>query len=159
MPLPCYLSMIPLKLEFLDIYLAMFSESVISEIEKLWGSYFFSKYSNFYLNFKNWVRNSEKVFCSCDNCIWISNVKFSILRTGYFSSAANVLTSSAKNLHVNKRDFSQLHWLGSDKWRWERFCITDSNRAWAHLPCCLLRDLLKMDFLDTYLTTFVISEI
>ena len=33
-------------------------------------------------------------------------VKLSLLTTGYFLSAANVLTSSPKNLNVNKRDFS-----------------------------------------------------
>ena len=34
-------------------------------------------------------------------------VNISLLRTGYFSSAANVVTSSSKIWHVNKRDFFQ----------------------------------------------------
>ena len=35
-----------------------------------------------------------------------------------FLSAANVLTSSSKILHVNKRDFLELNLLGSDWWIW-----------------------------------------
>ena len=57
------------------------------------------------------VRNT--FFCFWDDCIWICIVKLSLLRTGYFSSATNVLTSSPKILHVNKRDFFQLNWIGS----------------------------------------------
>ena len=34
------------------------------------------------------------------------SLKLSLLGTGYFSWAANVLTSSPKIWHVNKRDFS-----------------------------------------------------
>ena len=79
---------------------------------------FFSRYSKFKLDFKHVARNWEKLFCFWDNCIWIGIVKLSVLRTGYFSSAANVLTSSPKILHVNKRDFFQLNWLCSDQWIW-----------------------------------------
>ena len=60
----------------------------------------------------------EKVFCFWDNCIWIVIVKFSLLKTGYFSSVGNVLTTSHKILQVNKRDFFQLNFLGSDRWIW-----------------------------------------
>ena len=55
--------------------------------------------------FQKWSKKLRKSFCWLDNCIWIGIVKLSLLRTGYFSSAANVLTSSPKILHVNKRDF------------------------------------------------------
>ena len=116
--LPCCLSKGPLKRDFLDIYLTTFSESVISKIQNLGGSSFFKKYLKFNLDFKNAAKNSEKVFCFWDNCIWIGIVKLSLLRTGYFSSAANVLTSSPKIWHVNKRDFFQLNFLGSDRWIW-----------------------------------------
>ena len=104
----------------------------------------------------------RKSFCLRDNCISIGIVKLSLLRTGYFSSAANVLTSSPKIWHVNKRDFFQLHWFGSDEWIWLRWSLTYLNSAWARLPFCLSKDPLKRDFLDVYLTTFsesVISEI
>ena len=107
-----------LKQDFLDIYLIAFSESVISEIQKLRWSSFFSKYSKFKPDFKNWANNSEKIICFWDNCIWIDILKLSLLRTGYFSSAANVLTSSFKIFHVNTRDFFQFSWLSSDQWMW-----------------------------------------
>ena len=41
--LPYCLTKHRLKRDFLDIYLTTFSESVISENEKLWGSSFFFK--------------------------------------------------------------------------------------------------------------------
>ena len=104
--LPYCLSKHPLKRDFLDIYLTTFLESVTSKIQNLWGSSFYSKCLKFNLDFKNAAKNWEKVFCFWDNCIWIGIVKFSLLRTGHFSSAANVLTSSRKIWHVNKRDFS-----------------------------------------------------
>ena len=89
-----------------------------SEIQDLWASSFWSKCSKFQLDFKNAAKNSEKVFCFWDNCIWIGIVKLSLFRTGYFSSAANVLTNSPNNLHVNQKDFYQLNWLGNDQWIW-----------------------------------------
>ena len=96
----------------LDIYVTNFSESVISEIQMLWGSSFFSKYLKFNLYFKNSAKNWEKVFCFWYNCIWTGIVKLYLLRIGYFSSAANVLISSPKIWHVSNRDFFQLSRLG-----------------------------------------------
>ena len=151
-----------LKCDILDIYLTTFSESVISEVQDLLASSFSWKHLKFNLDFKNAAKNWEKVFFFWDNCIWIGIVKLSLLRTGYFSSPANVLTSSTKILHVNKRDFFQIHRLGSDNWIPSRCCYADFNSASVCLPCCLSKDPLKRDFLDIYLTTFsesVISEI
>ena len=102
-------------MELFKHYLTTFSESVISEIQKLWGSYFFSKYSKFDLNSRNAGKIWEKVFCFWDNCIWIGIVKLSLLRTGYLSSAASVLTRSPKFWHVNNRDFFQLNFFNSDQ--------------------------------------------
>ena len=68
--------------------------------------------------FKNAAKNWEIDFSFLDNYIWIGIVKLSLLRTGYFSSAANVLTSSPKIWHVNKRDFFQLIRLGSYERIW-----------------------------------------
>ena len=113
--LPSWLSRQPLKRDFLDIYLTTLSESVSSEIQNLWGSCFDWKCLNFNLDIQSGGKNWEKLFYFWDNCIWIGIVKFSLLRTGYFSSAANVLTSSPKIWHVNKRDFFQLNWLDSDR--------------------------------------------
>ena len=100
--------------------------------------------------------------CFWDNCIWTGIVKLSLLGTGNFQSAANLLTSSPKIFHLNKTDFFQLNWLGSAQWQWKRQFVEDMNRAWARLPCCFSKDPQKQNFLDIYLTTFsesVISEI
>ena len=112
------------------------------ENTKTKGVIFFSKCLKFKLDFKNAAKNWEKVFCFWDNCIWIGIVKLSLLRTGYFSSAANVLRSSPKIWHVNKRDFFELNFLASHQ------------QLWARLPYCLSKDPLKRDFLDIYLATF-----
>ena len=123
---------------------------------------FFSKCLKLKLDFKNSGRNREKVSGFWDNCIWIAIVQLSLLRTGYFSSAANVLKSSLKILYVNKRDFCQLNWLCSNQWIWWRCCAANFNSAWERLACCLSKVLLKLDFLHIYLPTFsqsVISEI
>ena len=86
----------------------------------------------------------------------------SLLRTGFFSSTANVLKSSPKILHVKNRDFFQFNWLGSNQSLWSRCCHTDLNGGSARLRCCFSKGPLKRDFLDIYMTIFlevVISEI
>ena len=108
----------PLKRDFLDIYLATFSESVTSKIQNLWGSYFYSKCSKFNLDFKNAGKNLEKVFCSFDNCIWIGIVKLSLWWASSVSLIAHLLRSSPKILHVNKRKFLEHNVLTSDQWIW-----------------------------------------
>ena len=52
-------------------------EVVTSKIQNLWGSPFDSKSVTFNLYFKNAGKNSEKVFCFWDNCLWIGIVKLS----------------------------------------------------------------------------------
>ena len=44
-------------------------------------SSFVSKYLKLHLDFKNAAKNSGKVFCYLDNCIWIGIVKLSLFRT------------------------------------------------------------------------------
>ena len=159
---PCCLSKGPLKRDSLGIYLTTFSEFVISERQKLWGTCFFSKRLNFEINLRMAAKNWENLFCFSDNCIWTSNIILSLLRTGYFSLAANVLTRSPKIWHVNKTNFLEHNLLASDQWIWYRRCDADLNSAGAPLPCCLSKDPLKRDFLEIYLTTFsesVISEL
>ena len=85
------------------------------KITKSMMASFFSKCSEFHLDFKNGAENSEKVSSLWDNCNWNGIVKLSLLRSGYISSAANVLTSSTKIWHVNNRDFFQLSWLFIDQ--------------------------------------------
>ena len=108
----------PHQRDFLDIYLTTFSESVVSEIQNLWRSSFFSEYLKFNRDFENAAKNWWNIFYFSGNCIWIGIVKLPLIRTGYFSSAANVLTTSPKIFHVNKRDFFQLNWLRSTQWIW-----------------------------------------
>ena len=120
---------------------------------------FFSKYLKFIAAFRFPAKNSEKVFCFWDCCIWISIVKLSLLRTGYFSSETSVLKSSCKIWHINKRDVLQLNCLGSDQWIWERCCDADFHSAWARLPCYISKECLKWNFLDIYLATFLQSVI
>ena len=157
--LPCCLSKGSLKRVFLDIYLTAFSEFVPSEIQNLWESSFSSKYLKFIGNFKTPEKNSEKVFFFWCNCIWIGIINLALVRTGYFSSAANVLTSSPKIWHVIKRDVFQLNWLGSDQWIWQSCCDADFNSALTRLPCCFPKGSLKRGFLDIDLTTFSESVI
>ena len=92
-----------------------FSESVISEIHWLWGSSFFWKCSKFNEDYRNAVKNLEKVFCFWDNSVWIGCVKLSLLRGEYLSSAFNVLTNSLKIFHITKRRFFLLNFLHSDQ--------------------------------------------
>ena len=159
---PCCLLKGPPKRDLLDIYLTTFSESVISKLQNLWGSPFFPKCSKSNLDFKNAAKNWEKVFSFWDNCIRIGIVILSLLRRGYFSSRAKVLTGSPKIWHVNKRDFLRLTRYESDQWIWSRCYDADSKSSWSHLPCSLWKCPLNLGFLDIYLTTFsesVISEI
>ena len=89
--IPCCLLKGPPKRDFLEIYLTRFSESLISEIQQLWGSSFFPKCSKFNLDIKNAPKKLKKVFFFYNICIWIGIFKLSLIRTGYLSSAANVL--------------------------------------------------------------------
>ena len=107
-----------LKRHFLDIYLTTFSESVISKIQNLWQWSFVSKYLKFNIDFKNSGKHWGKKIFLWDNCIWIGIVKLSLLRKGYFSSAANALTSRLKIWHVYNRNFLQLNILGSGQCIW-----------------------------------------
>ena len=122
-------------------------------MQNLCGSSFYSKSLKVLVDCKNAPRNWEKVFCFWDNCIWIGIVKLSLLRTGYFSSTANVLTSSPKIWDIKKRDFFQLYFLVSDQWIWSKCSEAVFKSAWEPLPCCLSKGPLNLDFLDIYLTT------
>ena len=151
-----------LRQDFVDLYLTTFLESVTSEVEKLWGSCFFSKCLKFKLDFKNAAKNSENLFCFSDRYIEIGIFKFFLIRIKYFSSAASVLTSSPKIWYLNKRDFFWLSWLVRDHRTTKTCSNTDFNSAWGRLPCWFSKRPLKLEFLDIYLTTFaesVISEI
>ena len=141
--LPCCLSKDPLKRNFLDICLTTFLEFVISEIENLWGWCFVSKEVKFKLDFKNSAENSGKFFCWWDNCIWIGTVKLSLLRKGYFSSAANVLTTRLKIWDVNNGDIFQLNWLGCDQ-RKDKGAVMEIWTVLRHVYHVAWFDLIKL---------------
>ena len=112
--------------------------------------------------FKKCSKKLIETFCFSDSFIWIDIVELPLLRTGYFSSTANVLTSRPKIWDVDKRDLFEHNFLASDQWIWLRCYDPDFNSDWARLPCCLLKASLKGDFLGFYITMLpvaVISEI
>ena len=80
--------------------------------------FFFFKMFEISARFQKCSEKWRKRFCCWDNCIWIGIVKLSLLRTGYFSWTANVLTRSIKILHVRKWDFFQRDSFGNDQWIW-----------------------------------------
>ena len=81
------------------------SWSVISEIHKFWGSYFFWKYSKLSADSKNVKIDWDKMLCFWDKCIWIVSIHLSLLIREHLSSAVNVLRKGVKNFHVCKSDF------------------------------------------------------
>ena len=60
---------------------------------------------------KSKKKNCEKALSFSDNSISIGSVKLSLLRREYLSSPVNVLTNSAKILHILKRNFFELNSL------------------------------------------------
>ena len=99
-------------------------------------------------------RKIEKIFfCFWDNCIWFCRVNPSLLRREYFWLAVNVFPNTPKILHIPQRGFFQLNCLHSDQYIRSRWCHSDFNSVWSHLPCCFWKGPLKLYFLDTYLTT------
>ena len=103
---------------------------------------FFFKTFKIYSRFPKCSKKFKKVFCLWDNCIWIDIVKLSLLTTGYFSLAANVLTSSPKIWNVNKRKFFGLNFLPSDQWIWKRCCDADFNSRFGHFSDVPSRSIL-----------------
>ena len=61
--------------------------------------------------------NEKRFFLNLNwNCIRIGIIKLSLIRRGYISSAANVLTNSSEVWNIKNRDIFQLIWLGSNQW-------------------------------------------
>ena len=100
---------------FQIIIFSPFSESLISEIRRLWGSSIFWKCSKFNVNFRNSKKKWERVCSFWENSIWIGYVKLSLLRREHLSSAVNVLTKSLKIFHRSKIDLLRLNYFRSDQ--------------------------------------------
>ena len=80
-------------------------ESIISEVLKLRGSFFFLKSSKFNVDSKNAIKLLQHVFGVLDNCIWIGSGKFCLLLQEYSHSAVSVLTSNPEISDLTKNDF------------------------------------------------------
>ena len=106
------------KRNFQSFIYSPFSENVISEIHRLWGSSFFWKCWKFNVDFKNAEKNWEKTFGFWDISIWIGCIKLSLLKREYLSSAVNMLTNSFEILHSTKKAFCQLSYFRSDQYIW-----------------------------------------
>ena len=78
---------------------------------------FFFKIFKIYSSFQKRSKKMRNVFLFWGNSILIGIVKLvsSLLRTGYFSSSANVLKSCPKIWPAYDRDFLQHNWLSSDQ--------------------------------------------
>ena len=92
-----------------------FTESVISEIHRLWLWSFFRKCWKFNVDFRNEEKNSEKLFCFWDNSIWKGCVNLSLIRREYLRSGVNVWTNSLKILHSTNIDFFQMNYVHGDQ--------------------------------------------
>ena len=77
------------------------------------GHLFFWKCSKFNADSRNAKKNSEKMFCFWDKCIWIVCIHLSFLLKQYVSLAVNVLSKGMKSFHVSKSDF----------WNWITFTV------------------------------------
>ena len=116
---------------------------------------FFFICSKFNQDFKDADKNSDQLLCFWDNSRWIGCVNYSLLRKEYLSWAENVVTNTLKILHITKSDFFKLNCLYSSErilWNCRR---SDFNSVWSLLRCCLLKDTVRWQFLDIYLTKFL----
>ena len=100
--------------------------------------------------------NWEKVFCFWETCIWICCVKSSQLRREYLPWELSLLGDSFQILYVTNRDFLQVNCLHSDQWITQRCYRSNFNNVWASLPCCFLKDPLKLNFSQIDLTMFFV---
>ena len=129
-------------------------QAVASEINKLWASSFFWKYSKLYLDIENTLKNREKVFSFWGNCMWMGCINLCLLGREHLSTALIVLKNSLNVWHITKRDFSQLNCLLVEQWICRRCSRSDLNRVETILPCSSFKGNLQRDFLHIYLTTF-----
>ena len=113
----------------------------------------FTKMLFFMQCFINKAKNSGKVFCFLDNCIWIDCFKISLLRKEYLWSAVNMLTNSTKISDINNRNIFELYFPPSNEKNWSNCCPADFSRVWDPCACWLPKDVAKRGFLGIYPTT------
>ena len=113
---------------------------------------FFWKSSKFNADWKNAQKNSEKMFCFLDKCLWIVCIHLSLLIREYIWSAVNVLRKVLKNFHVSNSDFFNSSFLTvitqDDKGAFIK--IESVFQPVYHVSC---REVLsKRELLDIYLS-------
>ena len=106
LPLPCRVSMGPLKRELLEIYPSTSFEVGNFGNTEAMRIIFFWKCSKFNVDLENGEKSSEKIFCFWDKCIWIVCFELSLVIREYLSLAVNVLKKVLKTFHVTKGYFS-----------------------------------------------------
>ena len=79
---------------------------------------FFKKCLKFDEDFIKETQNWKKVFRFQDNCVWIEKSEFSQSRTGYLSSAVNVLTKTLKISNFTNGDVFEIISYESDEKTW-----------------------------------------
>ena len=89
---------------------------IILETKHLWGSRFFSKYFESYVDSGNAEKTSENIFWFWDNCIWIGCVKHSI----YWEK---ILVIRCQDVNKQSQDFRYYQkWIfrADFLWKWSR---------------------------------------
>ena len=127
-------------------FLTTFSEFLISELQKLWGSSFFTKVWNFSWNSKKQQKIEKKFFISeiIASELWSLNCLYEEQDT--FPRKPMCLEEVPRFFTQIRETFSNFIELvviyESDK----RWCDADLKSAWVRLPCCFSKDPLKRDF-------------
>ena len=110
-------------------------------MESLNFFYFFSKCSNFNVDFKDATKRQQNVFGFLDNCVWIGNGKFSVL------SVVNVLKDIRERNKISLA--RKIPWLKFGKLAWKEHIKYNKNNIVKKLDCCI--KLSTISARDTYL--------
>ena len=131
-----------------------FSEWLISEILKLWGSSFFSKCSKFYMDSKNAMKYDWNAFYFSGKFIQIGVSKFRVLWQEYLASADNWLTYSPNISDLIKREVYQLYLYQSDKIVGKMLSSVSFWSVWDPLARWLSKHVLEQEQLWIQVSTF-----
>ena len=123
---------------FLKFTYPRFSESIISEVLKLWGPSLFSKYSKIYANFGNTTKFDKKTFAFDIIVLWRKNL----------SRTVNVLRNSPRILNPTKWEFFQINMSQNDEAIGWKCCRGNLSNAFHPLTPWLPKGVLKQDLFD-----------
>lgn len=129
---------------FLKFTYPRFSESIISEVLKLWGPSLFSKRSKIYANFGNTTKFDKKTFAFDIIALWRKNL----------SRTVNVLRNSPRILNLTKWEFFQINMSQNDETIEWKCCRGDLSNAFHPLTPWLPKGVLRQDLFDMSLIFF-----